>query len=391
MQIKSFDTILSEMCDNFDSIISPKAISRSNTNIIYLLFKAIAKGLEVLNNVCVIVSNKFDPARCEVEDLNSIASLVGTEKLKGSASGLHIIITNNSDEMPLTVKILKGIYKYIFNDDVTFVFEMLEDTVIPQGGYITVIAMSENIGVYEVTAQSEIKVTSDVPIHNDLSFSCNDNSSLLGTKEETDLEFRKRVLEGYNNQDSIVELQTTLRNLPYIFDCRIKFNNTSSTITYEGISIPPFYCVIFYSGALRSEMAEVIAQRIICPTVSTSESRQLIYENEVFEGGKHIFNLIPFARKKFSVNIKYKINSLYVNEYDIKETIRKSLVQNYVAEIHIDYVKENDIYNIIEGLNLTGVEVLDVNMIVDGEEVSFVEVPLSCIPELENVNFIKLS
>ena len=389
MQIKTFDTILNEMCDNFDSLISPKVISRSNTNIIYLLFKAIAKGLEVLNNVCVTVSNKFDPARCEVSDLESIASIVGTEKLKGSASGLHIIITNN-DETPLTVKILKGIYKYAFNDDVTFVFEMLEDTVIPRGSYITVIAMSENIGRYEVTAQSDIKVTSTVPIDENLSFSCNDNSSLLGISEETDIEFRKRILEGYNNQDSIVELQTTLRNLPYIFDCRIKFNNTINPITYEGLSIPPFHCAIFYSGALRNEMAEVIAQRIICPTVSTAESKQLVYENEVFEGGKHIFNLIPFAKKKFSVSIKYRVDALYANEYDLKETIEKSLIQNYVAEKHLDYVKENDIYNIIESLNITGIEVLDVNMIVDDEEVSFVEVPLSCIPELEKVNFIKL-
>ena len=386
MELKTFDTILTELCDNFDSLISPKVISRSNTNIIYLLFKAVAKGLEVINNTCVILSNKFDPASCEVSDLNSVASLVGTERLKGSATGLHIIITNKS-EVAVTLK--KGIYKYTFDDDTTFVFEILSDTIISADSFITVIAMSENIGTFEVTEQSSIKVTSEQSISDGLSFSCTANTSLLGTAEETDLEFRKRILEGYDNQDSIVELQNKLSNLPYIFDCKIKFNNTLSSIAYDGIDIPPFICAIFYSGALRSEMAEVIAGKIICPTVSTQTSKQLSYVNETFASGSHTFNLIPFAKEQFSVKIKYKINNTYINDYDAKETIKNKLLQNYVAEKHQDYIKENDIYNIIENLNLVGIEILDVALIQDETEVSYIEVPLSRIPELVNVTFIK--
>ena len=95
MELKTFDTILTELCDNFDALISPKKILRSNTNIIYLLFKAIAKGFEVINNTCVILSNKFDPLYCSDDDLTSSASIVGTERHKGSATGLHITITNN--------------------------------------------------------------------------------------------------------------------------------------------------------------------------------------------------------------------------------------------------------------------------------------------------------
>ena len=109
MEIKSFDTILTQMCDDFDLIISPKVMARSNTNVVYLIFKAIAKGFELINNICVVLSNKFDPAKCSEEDLVSVASLVGTERRKGSASGLRITVTN-TDELSKTL--LAGVYTY---------------------------------------------------------------------------------------------------------------------------------------------------------------------------------------------------------------------------------------------------------------------------------------
>ena len=386
MELKTFDTILTELCDNFDALISPKTILRSNTNIIYLLFKAIAKGFEVINNTCVTLSNKFDPSSCTVSDLNSIASLVGTERLKGSASGLHIIVTNKS-ALPQTLS--SGVYSYAFDDDTTFIFEILEDTVIKANSYITVIAMSENIGSFPVTSQSSITVKSDRNIPEDLSFSCTNNSSLLGTVAETDLEFRKRVIEGYDNQDSIVELQNEISNLPYIFDCKIKFNNTMNTFTYDGIDIPPFTCAIFYSGSLRSEIAEVIANRIICPTVSTENSVSIAYKNEVFVGDEHIFNLIPFGKEKFSIEIRYSIDNTYINDFEFKEQVQNLLSMYYVTEKHQDYVRENDVYNIIETLNITGVNILDVNLLQNGEKVSYIKVPLSRIAELEKVFFEK--
>ena len=107
MEIKTFDTILTEICDFFDELISPRKLSRSNTNVIYLIFKAFAKGIEVINNVCVVLDNKFDPLYCSDDDLNSSASIVGTERHKGSATGLHITITNNG---LASVTLLAGLY-----------------------------------------------------------------------------------------------------------------------------------------------------------------------------------------------------------------------------------------------------------------------------------------
>ena len=96
MQLLSYDEILTKICDSFNALIAPRTIARANTNIIYLIFKAVAKGYEVINNTVVTLSNKFNPENCSVEDLDSVSSIVGTERLQGSASGLHIIITNNS-------------------------------------------------------------------------------------------------------------------------------------------------------------------------------------------------------------------------------------------------------------------------------------------------------
>ena len=221
MEIKTFDTILTDLCNTFDSLISSRTISRSNTNIIYLIFKAIAKGYEVINNVCVVLSNKFDPLYCSEEDLKSSASLVGTEKNQGSATGLHITVTNNGSA---SVTLLAGIYTYSFDEDTKFEFEVIEDTIIASGSHISFIAMSEKIGRFSVTAQSSIMVESSKAIPEDLVFSCSENSSLLGIPEETDLEFRERINSDTDRQNSMLELESEIRNLPYIFDCRVKFN-----------------------------------------------------------------------------------------------------------------------------------------------------------------------
>lgn len=384
MEVKSFDTILTEICDTFDSLISPKSISRSNTNIIYLMFKAVAKGFEIINNICVVLSNKFDPANCSEEDLNSVASIVGTEKYKGSASGLHIIITNTGGSK---VTLEAGTYTYAYDDDVNFVFEIQTAREIGVGSYIDVIAMTENIGSYPVTSQSSITVTSEQVISNDLAFSCTDNSSLLGTYEETNIEFRKRITESTDRQNTLIELQTVLKNLPYIFDCRVKFNALEDPVVFEGYTIPSYTMAIFYSGEIKKEIAEKVCSKIICPTLQTEDSIEIFYENEVFIGGKYAVYLIPFAKTQYAVELIYKINKTYADEYNVQKEIRTFLFSTFVSEKHVDYIKEDDFYKALKNLDLTGVDILSVNLKYNGSIVNYIEIPLSCIPELTSVTF----
>lgn len=380
MQLVTFNEILTSLCDEFDALISPRRMSRSNTNVVYLVLKAVAKGFELINNVCVVLSNKFDPARCSNEDLVSVASLVGTEKHKASASGLHIICSNENES---GVTLYTGVYTYVFEEEVIFEFEVLEDTVIPANSTVTFIAMSQSAGKYHVTAQEHINIESVRDINSHLSFSCTDNANLLGTDEETDLEFRKRILGGYDEQDTLVELENQLRNLPYLFDCRLKFNDTDDNISYDSITIPPFTLAIFYSGAPRSDMADVIANKIICPTVQTADSTTITYTSDIFVGGGHDFNIIPFGRVTFGIDITYKIDETFASDYDMRKLMKDTLVTYFIPEVHKDYIKEDDIYNILESLNMAGVDILSVNLTQGGSPVDFISIPLSRIAELD--------
>ena len=388
MEIKTFDTILKTICDSFDSLIAPRTIARTNTNIIYLIFKAAAKGYEIINNVCVVLSNKFDPLYCSDDDLTSSARIVGTERHKGSATGLHITITNNGS---VSVTLLAGLYTYALDDDTKFEFEVMENTVIASGSHISFIAMSEKIGRYPVTAQTTITVTSEQTVSSDLVFSCTDNAALLGLFEETDLEFRERINSETDRQNSMVELESEIRNLPYIFDCKVKFNPLNEEIEYDGYTIPAYTLAIFYSGEVKKEIAEKVCEKIICPTLQTEDSVEVFYENDIFIGGKYGVHLIPFAKTQYAVELTYRINRTYANEYDIRREIRTVLFNTFTSEKHVDYIKEDDFYNAIEALGITGIELLGVNLKYNNSNVSYIEIPSSRIPELTNVIFTPVS
>ena len=385
MELKTFDTILTGLCDDFDAILSPKTMARSNTNIFYLFLKAIAKGYELINNVCVTLSNKFDPALCSVEDLDSVSAMVGTNRLEGSASGLYIIVLNDSVE---AVTLLQGTYWYKLDEETSFYFDVLEDTIIPSGEQKEFLAMSENIGSYPVTAQSDIVVTSTHSIPAGLKFSCADNSSLLGAPRETNLEFRNRILKGINNQDSITELENALRNLPYIFDCKCFYNQYTTDATYDGITIPPFTLAIFYAGMARNEIAQIVASRIMCPTVSTEDSVALSYQNASFVSGSFDVNIIPFRKTQFSVNILANVDLQYTSTKDIRNKLTPIFNRAFSVGVHRDYIKEEDIYNILNTVDIQGFDVLGVNLVYNGQTVDYIQLLQSRVPEFLGMNII---
>lgn len=398
MELKSFDTILTGLCDTFDGLISPKTISRSNTNIIYLVFKAIAKGYEVINNVCVALNNKFDPSSCSEEDLESVASLVGTEKLKGSASGLEITVTNNGTE---AVYLQAGYYYYALDSDTNFKFEVLaeSDTVpyvtIKAGESVSYFAFSEDtdgnalLGSYAVTEQSDITVTTDKVLSADLTFSCADNEALLGESSETNSAFRQRILTETTLQDSVVELQSKIKSLPYIYDCQVIFNDTLTDKTVDGVTIPPYYMVIFYSGALRSELAQVVAEKSIFPTINIEgESELTMYESDVFIDGYYAVYVTPFRKYNYSVKVNFTYDSTYQTKVTAEESITELLHNKLRGHKHSDYIKESDIYEALSSLESASVEILNVDLFdTDGNEVAYISVPKTRIPYLDSVTF----
>ena len=387
MQILTFDEILTKICDAFDTLISPKKIARTNTNILYLVFKAISKGFEIINNVCVELSNKFDPASCSEEDLQSVAGLVGTERLKGSATGLLVNITNTSNE---NVTLLAGTYTYKYDDDVSFTGTVLSDTVISALNTLSLIFMSDSIGSYAITEQSDIKasVTADVAISSDLSFSCGDNTSLLGTEEESDIDFRKRILNTTDRQNTLVELETEIKNLPYIFDCKIKYNPTDDAIDIDGASLSPYKMFIYCSGDIRNEIAEVVAKYSFYQTQedSTTTHETLTYENEVFANGGCEIIVNYFKKVNFSVDVRYIVDTNFLSASSAREQITSALFKNYRSQLYIDFIREADIYNAIEALDIAGLTLLSVDLKYNNEAVDYIAVPPSCLVYLENVN-----
>ena len=67
------------------------------------------------------------------------------------------------------------------------------------------------------------------------------------------------------------------------------------------------------------------------------------------------------------------------------------MFNRFVSEVHVDYVKEDDVYNLIEGLEISGIELLGVNLKYNGNNVNYIEIPETRIPELTQITFTTVS
>ena len=399
MILKTFDTILSDLCDNFDQLITPMKLSRTNTNVIYLLFKAIAKGEEVINNVCVTLSHKFDPAYCSDEDLNSVSRLVGTKKLLGSSSGLKVTARNNGVE-PLTLLI--GFYKYELDKDIVFIHENKENVVVQPGEITSQFFFSKEVGKYPITAQNKITITAytktedsegneietPIAIPSDFTFSCLGNDGLLGTSEETNNDFRERILTDTNRQGAISEMELAIKNLPYVFDCNVVFNQSPDPLVYDNYTIPSYHLLITMSGDKRDEIAKIVAQHGIYPTYQGEKATELRYVNDIFipkstgQKGYYPVYVHDYDVLEFKLQIKYDIDEAYTT-FDKVKPIIESAVLAANENVHRDLVSEDKYYNIINNLHLVGFKLLCVNLQTkDGSHIDYLEVPKTRIAEL---------
>lgn len=386
MELKSFDTILTDICNSFDQLVSPTVMLRSNTNIVYLMYKAISKGFELINNICVALSNKFDPANCEEEDLESVSALVGTEKIKGSASGVEIDFTNNTER---NIILKKGTYTYKYNDDLSFTGTLLQDTTIESSDSFSFIFMSDSEGSYPVTEQSGITIDSTNTIDEGLTITCLDNQYLLGRPEETNLEFRKRILTTTDRQNSLIELETAIKNLPYIFDCKLVFNQGEENIIVDSVTLAPFKMLIYVSGDIRNEIAELVAKYAFYETQADprAEHYTVTYNNEVFANGSYSIQINKFKKIPFIVNIIYKLEKTFSSEENVESIMRSALKRKFTSQVHIDYVREADVYNVLEELNIEGLTILSVDLKTTyGQPVEYITFPATSLPLLSTVN-----
>lgn len=365
MQIITYNEALTQICDWFDSVIAPRTIARTNTNIIYLIFKAFAKAWEVINNTCVELNDKFDPANCTDSDLESIAFLVGTERIGGSSSGLLVTVVNNASE---AVYLPAGTYTYALDEDTSFSATFTADKLVESESSIQITFLSADKGSFPVTSQQDISLTAvdlngdEITIPDTFSFANADNSQLLGYADETDLEFRKRIIEDTDRQDVITEIKNKIKSLPYVFDCDIKFNDNPVEQSYDGYVIPPYYMLLMVSGDIKDEIAEIVASKGVYPTVQTDADSYAIYQNDVFADGQYKVWITPYRKYDFSVDVAFYADENFISSTQAEEKIRKGLFNAINGNRHIDVITENDIFGYINALNITGVKVLGVNI-----------------------------
>ena len=388
MEIQSFDSILTEISDYFDTLISPKTNARTNTNIIYLFLKAISKGWEVINNVCVTLNNKFNPARCTNADLVSTGKLVGTKMRKGSVSGLRISAYNQS-VTPVTLP--AGTYTYTLSEDVKFSFTLTVpvDITAETSAYFT--ALSDSVGAYHVTQQEGIAITSDDAVApSELLFSCTDNQPLLGHGDETILEFRQRINTDTERQDIVNELKEKILELPYVYDCTLVFNQSESDLVVGDFTVKPYYLLIIISTALyTNEIAEIVASNAIYPTVNVDNVSHVVeYVNDVFASGSYKVYLNDFKKKAFVINLNAQIDSAYNTSNNVKNRIESALMNTFNSNIYRASITAEDVFNEINSLELAGVKILDVSFEVDGTELDYVTFDKTELPELTNVGGI---
>lgn len=365
MQIITYNEALTQICNWFDSVIAPRTIARMSTNIIYLIFKAFAKAWEVINNTCVVLNNKFDPANCTDSDLESIAFLVGTERIKGSSSGLLVTAVNNgikAEYLPA------GTYTYAVDKDTSFSATLKADKLVELESSIQITFLSAAKGSFPVTSQQDITLTAvdlngnEITIPEAFSFANADNTQLLGYTDETDLEFRKRIIEDTNRQDIITEIKNKIKSLPYVFDCDIKFNDNPIEQSYDGYVIPPYYMLLMVSGDIKDEIAEIVAGKGIYPTVQTDADSYAVYRNDVFADGQYKVWITPYRKYDFSVDVDFYADENFISVAQAKEKIRKGLFNAVNGNRHVDIITENDIFAYINALNIAGIKVLGVNI-----------------------------
>jgi hypothetical protein len=385
MEIKSFDTILTTICDDFDALLSPVKMVRANTNIFYLLFKAIAKGWEIMNNVCVVLNNKFNPLYCTDEDLESVGKLVGTKRRGGSVSGLRISVYNSG----ITAFALPaGTYVYKLDDDVSFSFTLETDALIPAEDSVYFTALSDKIGAYRVTQQTGIEVTADgINIPPVIQFSCADNLPLLGHPEETVAEFRQRVNSDTDRQDAISELREKILALPYVYDCSLVFNQEESEMSVPPFIIPAYYLLIVISTAkYTDELAEIIAGSAIYPTVNVvGTSHEVRFANPVFAQGYYSVYLNDFIKKNFEIELDAVVDSSFNSQSLVESKIESALQNAFNTNVHRDMITVEDVYNEINKLNLAGVVIRGVSFIVGLSSMSYVSFSRTELPNLTNV------
>jgi hypothetical protein len=387
---KSLDEITSDICDVYDAFIAPKRIYRGNNNKLYLFFRACSAGIKVILDVVLALRARFDPLRCSDGDLYSVAKLVGTDFLKGSGSAVRITVENTSDTDAKTL--LAGVYHYNSITGMVFSFNLLTDAVLAPGAFNSITAVSRDKGSYPVADNASITVyrLDGYPIDEYFAFSSEDNSGYLGYEDEDALSFRQRILSDVDRQDHIKELETSIRNLPNIFECGLKFNPDTLPVEYDGVTLAPMELLITITGLPSEEMAELVVSHVPYSTHQVDPDNVVYYRSDLYVNGKYPVYFRYHGKTDFALEIMYQYSSRKMKKELVEAAFNKALNGYRNSVTHVGMITEPDIYARLAALSLPNVVALDVNLMEDDTQVPYVSIPTTRTPNLTGVEYTSI-
>jgi hypothetical protein len=388
LRVKSIDEETTELADVYDSLIAPKKIWRNHNNKLYLILRAYAAGKVGLNDAVLALHNRFDPRYCDDTDLYAVAKLVGTDFKEGKGSQLRIVIFNDDTEEQKVFA--AGVYNYQSTTGMVFAFETANEYVFDPEETKIVSAVSQAKGSYKVSSNADIKLyrSDGASIDGAFIFSCESNEGALGYGDEDATGFRSRILNDADRHDHIRELELSIRNLPGIFECNLKFNGTTEPIEYDGLTLQPRELLIIITGSPTGDLARVVVEEVCYATHKVNDEQVVYYENPLYAGGRYPVYFKYHDKTDFSLAVTYQYDSTKLKTAQVEHAV-SALFKTYTQMVtHIDVFSEKDAYGILGALELPSVKILDADVLNgEGESVPYVRIPVTRLPHLTGIIF----
>jgi hypothetical protein len=384
---KSLDEIVTEIVDAFDELIAPKRIERTNDNKLYLIFRAAARGVKLLNDMALTLKNRFNPLYCSDEDLYSTAKYVGTDVKRGAGSLLQITVMNPDLEGDHTLD--AGTYDYASVSGMVFSFTLSSAYRFAPGEIKTLSAISRLKGSYRVEDNARIKLTraDGAAVDPELLFSCADNQYQLGCPDEDAYAFRSRILEDADRQDHLKELELRIRNLPNIFECNLVFNPGNESAEYDGMTLAPLELLIVITGSPTGELAKLVVEEVCYQTHREDPEKVVYFEHPLYVNGKCPVYYTEHTLFEFSLEVLYQYDEQKLKPAQVENEIMFLLSKYTNANTHIDRVSEGDIYTALANLGLPNAHILNVTLLAGETPAPYLVIPRTRIPRLTSITF----
>lgn len=404
MEIPNYDEILSSLLDEFDSRIAPESVERNDGNIIYKFSTAIAKTFERTNAILEATSTPFNPLTCTDEQLDSLAIITQIPRIEGRVSGLEVSITNNGT----ADWTLHGMFviTFIYQQGDAFFRATVSPRSLSQIDFDWTVKAGESrqlfmtstdsngndlMGAFPVMAQTGLKLemrAQSISPMDDIVISCEDNSGILGRGAETDAEYRQRLSEIAQKQDSISYMEAEIKSLPTVFDCQLIYNNTNAEV--DGIQ--PYLLAVFVEGEKNNvKIADIITRNCMFETQRVGMDYSAFYNrNRHMTNQNSLIYINGFARTYYDVQITWHSSSNLIDASATEDSIANTVKGAMNKHVRKDYITEAEIYEIAKAMDLEGITVLNADILINGAEEKFLQVPNGNIALINSVLFTRV-